>query len=452
MRPENLIRRGRLAGVAAGVVALSMGGATALGQGEAAPNPAGPPQLTSLKMAKVVTSQRGHARFLVGIKTSEAAKLTIIVSSNSDGEPVRTISDDDARPAGRAYTLVEAVDDRGFQLPAGSYKVRIQATSVDNEVSQAASGDFTLRLTRARGQLDALTVPTWSAVAKPLGVPVESGQLVAAVRPKGQAVAAGLRRGDVITKVGGTATPTAGALQVALRKLPADRPVRIEYSRKGEQRLGVIKPKPDWTAQPNWSRILEVARRRDPRVLAWGVAQVRERIDAGEVEEADELLDEWPRAWKASAPGQLLRGDVLQAQDEYLKALAAHSRARKRDRTMAQAWFGRGIALAGLKKPVQAAVEFSRAARLDPKDPAAPAFRSYVLSRAERTDDAITAATAAVALDRRYADAHIPLGIALLAKGDRARGMKALRTGLLLLDEHDRAAPLISEHLDPADP
>ncbi len=426
--------------------------APALAQGPAGGAQPGAPTVSSLKLAKVVTAQRGHARFLVGVRISEPAKLTVIVSSNRDGRPVLTVNADETRKAGRAYLLVDAVDDRGFQLGGGSYKVRVQATDAANDVSQPVSGDFTLKLTRARGQLDAVTIPTWRAVARPLGIAPGSGQLVASVAPKGAAVQAGLRRGDVITKLNGVETATPGALKTALRGLPADRPARVEFTRKAEARLGVIKPKPDWETPADFARTLEVARKRQGKVLAWAVAQVRERIDAGELDEAEELLDGWPRAWRRTAPGELLRGDIHQARDEHKKALASNSRARKRDATMAEAWFGRGVALAGLKQPQRAAVEFARAARLDPKDAAAPAFRSYVLSRAERTDDAVAAATAAVKLDRRYADAHIPLGIALLAKGQRGPGIKALRTGLLLLDDNERATPLIEEHLDPTDP
>lgn len=449
VRRRRLTRLSALAGVSA--IAIGLPG-LALAQEEPAGDQPGPPKLSSLRLAKTVTAQKGHARFLVGIRLSEPAKLTVIVSSNKNGESVRTLSPDEAREAGRSYLLVEAVDDRGFQLPAGSYKLRIQATSGDGEVSNTASGDFTLRLTRGRGMLDAVTVPSWRAVARPLGITPGSGQIVAVVAPKGQAVQAGLRRGDVITKLNGVETTTAGALQTALRGLPAERAVRVEFQRKGEARMGIMRPEPDWTKQANYARSLEVARKRQRKVLAWAVAQVRERLDAGETDTAEDLLQDWPAAWQKSAPGQLLHGDILQAREEHAKALAAHSRARKRDQTMAEAWFGRGIALAGLKKPDRAAIEFARAAKLDPNDAAAPAFRSYVLSRAERTDEAIAAAQASVALDKRYADAHIPLGIALLAKGSRVPGIRALRTGLLLLDDNDRAAPLIEEHLDPADP
>ena len=57
-----------------------------------------------------------------------------------------------------------------------------------------------------------------------------------------------------------------------------------------------------------------------------------------------------------------------------------------------------------------------------------------------------------MSLDPRYADAFLPYGISLLASGDRANGVVALRRGLLLLEEPDRANRLIVQHLDPTDP
>ena len=73
-------------------------------------------------------------------------------------------------------------------------------------------------------------------------------------------------------------------------------------------------------------------------------------------------------------------------------------------------------------------------------------------SRAGRTPEAIAAAQAAVTLDPRYADGFLPLGIALLGNDDRAGGVKALRRGLILLEEPERADQLIAQHLVRADP
>ncbi|CAN0515290.1 unnamed protein product, partial [Phaeothamnion confervicola] len=71
---------------------------------------------------------------------------------------------------------------------------------------------------------------------------------------------------------------------------------------------------------------------------------------------------------------------------------------------------------------------------------------------ADRTPEALAAAQRAVGLDARYADAFLPLGISLIASGDRPGGVKALRRGLVLLEEPDRANDLIAKNLDPTDP
>jgi Flp pilus assembly protein TadD len=97
-------------------------------------------------------------------------------------------------------------------------------------------------------------------------------------------------------------------------------------------------------------------------------------------------------------------------------------------------------------------VAFRDAAALDPTDASAFGFRAYALLQADRTPDALAAARQAVSLDARYADAFLPFGIALLASGEKAAGVRALRRGLILLEEPDRAADLIAQHLDPTDP
>jgi hypothetical protein len=66
--------------------------------------------------------------------------------------------------------------------------------------------------------------------------------------------------------------------------------------------------------------------------------------------------------------------------------------------------------------------------------------------------EAVAAGQTAVALDPRYADAFLPLGIALITGGDKPNGVKALRRGLVLLEEPDRADRLIRTHLNRADP
>ena len=83
---------------------------------------------------------------------------------------------------------------------------------------------------------------------------------------------------------------------------------------------------------------------------------------------------------------------------------------------------------------------------------AAPAFQAYALLNLDDDAGALAASQRAVSLDTRYADGFLPYGISLLASGDKAGGVKMLRRGLVLLEDPDRAASLIAEHLDPTDP
>ncbi len=187
-------------------------------------------------------------------------------------------------------------------------------------------------------------------------------------------------------------------------------------------------------------------------MLAYAVAQVRQLIDAAKLADAKALVDAWPAAWRTTAPGQLVQGDLQAKSARWKQALGAYNRARKKDPTLAAAEFGRGLALSELKKTNPSIVAFGAAATLDPTDASAFGFRAYALLQADRDADAVTAARQAVALDSRYADAFLPFGIALIATGDKSAGVKALRRGLVLLEEPDRADQLIAQHLDPTDP
>ncbi|HMN99356.1 MAG TPA: PDZ domain-containing protein [Miltoncostaeaceae bacterium] len=452
----------RLGTCVAAIAACAIGAGTAVAQQPtpAAPttpttpaNPApaaGPPKLSSLRLPAVVSAQQGHARFLVGIRLSVPAKLTVQVLSSA-GKVVQAKTDATARKAGRAYIRVEAVDTRGFQLLQGAYTLRIQAADDQGRTSPAVEGPFRLRLTTPRGLFDAYTVPLWRAFQRQVGT-TTPGQLVAVVGPKGVVATAGLRRGDVITSLNGTAVAQPGAWQTALRGLPAEKAVEIQYLRKGQAVTASLQPKPDWEAAPDYAKSLAVAVKRDPRVLAYAVAQVRQLIDAAKLADAKGLIDEWPAAWRTSAPGQLVQGDLEAKAGRWKQALGAYNRARKKDATLAAAEFGRGLALSELKKTNPSIVAFGAAATLDPTDASAFGFRAYALLQAGRDADAVVAARQAVALDSRYADAFLPFGIALIATGDKPAGVKALRRGLVLLEEPDRADQLITQHLDPTDP
>ncbi|MGD9694820.1 MAG: tetratricopeptide repeat protein [Thermoleophilia bacterium] len=438
--------------------ALVAGAATALAQQPAqttptttAPTaPAGPPALSSLRLPRVISAQQGHARFLVGIKLATPAKLTVQVAK-PDGSIAQTSTDASDRPAGRTYLRIEAVDGRGFQLLPGRYRIRLQATDAQNRTSAVVQRAFQLKLTAPRGMVDAYTVPLVKAFQRQAGTTAQ-GQLIAVVGPKGAFVGSGLRRGDVVTSLNGTAITSPGVWTTVLRALPASTPVPITYVRKGQTVQSNVTLKPDWTAAPNYAASLAVAVKREPRVVAYRVAQARQRLDAGAPAEALKLWAGWPKAWRVTAQGELLRADVMARQGKWKPALGAYNRARTKDPKLAAAWFGRGVALSALDRDQPSLESFQTAVGLDPADAASLGYQAYAEISLQRYPEAVASAARAVRLDPRYADAFLPYGIALAKTGDRAGALKALRRGLILLDDAQRAATVISEDLNPLDP
>lgn len=449
-----MLRPVTVASLAAGAV-LVIGAPVASAQAPAptttAPAAAAAPKIDSLRLPRTIAAQQGHARFLVGLRLATRSKVTIQVIAASGGRVVQTRTDAAARPAGRAYIRVEAVDSAGFQMLAGNYRVRLQAADDQGRVSPAVEAPFRLKLTEPHGLFDAYTVPVWRAFRGQAGTTAD-GQLVAVVGVKGTVAAAGLRRGDVITSVGGKSVATRGAWDTAMRAVLSETPVAVEYVRKGATIATTVDTKPDWETAPDLAKSLAVAVKREPRAIAYAVAQARQLVDTGKLTDARALMDAWPKAWRTSAPGELVAAELLGKQDKWKQALGAFNRARKRDATMAAAEYGRGQALTALGKGAPSRAAFAAAARLDPADAAAAGYHSYALLAAGDVPGALAAGRRAVGLDARYADAFLPFGISLIKSGDKAGGVKALRRGLVLLEDADRAEDLIDAQLSPTDP
>lgn len=413
--------------------------------------PADPPVLRNLKLATVVTARQGHARFLVGVRLSAPARVTVQVTALRGNQLVRTITSQGLEPAGRVYVLVEATNEQNFQLPAGRYRVRVQATDSQSRVSRPLERVITLRLTTPRGRLDLDSTPLWAGMARSLGLPNRGGQLVTAVAPGGQAVKAGIRRGDVIVSVNGKPTLTSGEAAIALRALPADTEVPVVVRRGTEERTFTITVSPDWNATPDLSASHRVLVRRHPRVLAYHVAAALYQVKIGKPEVARGMYAGFPAGWRRTAPGQMVDAKILERQREAKRALGAYNRALARDPRLAEAAFGRGLSYNSLGRDAQAAAAFAAARRLDPKDASAAAFQAFSLIRADRNAESLEPARAAATLDPGYADAKIAEGIALIRNAQRARGVVALRTGLVLTDDAARAKQILDQYLEPSD-
>jgi Flp pilus assembly protein TadD len=399
-------------------------------------------------MSKKVIGQRGHARILVGVRLSRAGTVTAQIESFKDGVLRRTVTQEKRHPKGRAFMRMDATGDDGFQLSQGVYRITVSATDPKGRLSNKLARNFRLTLTPPRGRFDAYTVPLLPAFRRKNPV----GQLIAAVAPGGAAADAGIRRGDVVTRIGGRWITTPGSLANAKRALLANRAIKVRIVRDGTLFVVKMTPKPDWTARPEYDRTLRVASTRAKNDFAIHYARVAQLIDIGKLRGAKRVKGAWRRSWRNSAPSQYLDGRIKLAEGRDKPALGAYIRAAKKDPKFTEAIFGQGSALSSLEKRKRAVAAFDKAAELDPKSASARAFAAYVLIGQDDFESALERANQAVQIDRLYPDAQIPRGIALLGRGEKATGLQALRRGLMDLDSTSRAERIIDENLEPSDP
>ncbi len=415
---------------------------------KAAPVFTGPPHISVLRLRPVITAQQGHARFMVGLVSRGPVTVTIQITSRKDKKVVRTVTGRENHPQGAVWFLVQAVTDQGYQLPTGTYTVTIRAKDPRGRKATALTRDIRLVLTPPRGHLDGFTVPNLPAIARQLAIP-HGGQLVTALAARGILVTAGLRRGDVITKLNNLDVTTPGQWSPALKLLPADTPVPIEYRRGTEVRTGTITATPDWNPAPDYAKTFVVLLKRNPTTLGYLLASGRDRLDAQKPDQAQAQLDAWPAGLRATAIGHMLQGEILLAKDDLNGALAACARATVKDPSLAPALLCQGLVLSRLDRTADSVPVFQSAVIADPSNAIAQAFLAYALVATQQYDSAIAAATEASRLDQRYEDGPLALGLALIATDQKATGVAQLKKGLLFMSDQTRADTLITNNLEP---
>lgn len=410
------------------------------------------PRVRNLKMAQRVQAPQGHARLLVGVRTLTSAKLVFQITAVKGNRLVKTIRSAELEPAGRVYVIVEATDQRGYQLPAGAYRVRAQATDASGRVSNSIIKGFRVAYDPPVGRLDGAIQPLWPALARSIGQAGQRGQLVAALEPGGALVKAGVRRGDVITSLAGQPTLSTGQFDHVIRGLPAGTPVNITVRRESGDQSFRVTLNPDWTSPKDLTRAFTVITRREPKSFAYAVSAARYLVKKGDAAAAQTMINAWPAAWRRSAVGQVVEAEYVAAAGNNKRALGAWSRAVTRDRRFADARFGRARTLDALGKDVYAARDYSRAFALDPKRAAAAAFQAFALFRAGRDSAALLPAISAEKTDATSPVAKIAAGIALIRNKNRARGVQKLRQGLEIYDDTTAGQAIIDEYLEKADP
>jgi len=275
------------------------------------------------------------------------------------------------------------------------------------------------------------------------------GQLVTALGAKGALVNAGLRRGDVITKINNADVTTPGQWTAAIKGIPADQPVPVEYRRGAEVRTATIQVPPDWNPAPDYAKTFSVLVKRNPTSLGYLLASARNRIDSGKPDEAQSQLSKWSPALQKTSIGHMLRGEILLAKNDLKGSLAAYNRATAADPNLAPALLGKGLVLSRLDRTEEAVPVFQSAATSDPGSAIAQAFLAYALITTDQYDGAIAAATEATRLDPIYEDGPVAHGLALIASGQKAQGVARLKKGLTLMSDQKRAEKLIAEDLEP---
>lgn len=417
-----------------------------------APPYTGPPKIWGLRLRTVVTAQQGHARFMLGFTSAGPATFVITISSKKGKAltVVRTITSAADEPGGKVWNLVQAVNDQGYQLPSGIYNAKVTATDAQGRVAKPLTKNFRLTLTPPRARIDCYTVPNLAQIARQMRIP-PGGQLVTALGPKGVCVTAGLRRGDVITKINNLDVTNAGAWRAALMALPADTDMPIEYRRGAEARVGTVKFPPDWNPAPAYDKAFPVLLKRTPGMLGYMLAAGRDRIDAGKPKDAQTLFEGWATGLATTGVGQMHQAEILLAEDDLKGALGAYNRAVAKAPTLAPALVGRGLVLSRLERHEEAVIAFQAAVQADPADAIAQAFLAYALIRIDQFEPAVAAASDAIRLDPTYADGYIALGLALIGLDQKPKGVGQLKKGLLLMSDDARAATIISESLEPND-
>jgi hypothetical protein len=435
-------------------IAIAAGGLTLSGL-TAAVVPAlaatGPtPAVSSIVVPRIVSAQQGHARFLVGVRVSMTARLVVRITRVSNHRLMKTVTTSGYRRAGRAFLLIQATDNQGYQLPAGAYTVFIGATSPGGRNAAAHVVPLTLTYTSPRGMLDWYTIPNTTFVRANLGLHMTGGQVVVAVNPGSALANAGIVRGDVIEAINGVSTGSPGGFQRATRLLPAGAPVPVVLLRGVTTRTTSFTAPPDWLALSNLAS--PMAQAAATKRFAYGYAVATYDISVGKLLQAGRIIGTWKGANSTTSLAQMARAQLAVAQHRQSAALAFWIRAYRADNAQSLAAFGEGLAYDALGNDMSAAEAFAVAASRDPGSSEAPAYAALALEQSHLPYLAAPFAQRAVAIDATDPNALAATGIAEIQTGQRAAGVSTLERGIVETDDATRAQLLMSRFLEPAVP
>jgi hypothetical protein len=408
------------------------------------------PKLSALQVPGTLTAQQGHARFLVGVRTSLAAHIVVRITNVATKKIMNAITEPALHKAGRVFLLVQATDTRGFQLPAGTYSIFVGARAANGRNALALRATMHLVYAAPRGVLDWFTVPVDPDIRASLLLHMGAGQVVTAVNPGGPVANAGIVRGDVIVKINGTSVATPGGLATALRQLPANSSVPIVLVRGITTLTRNVTAPPDWTGIPSLGAPLAAAAKTG--LFGYSYAQAAYDISTGNASGASKIISTWSKANGATALAQIAHAQLLAAEFQPAAALGYWNKALALNSSLSAAAFGQGLALDTTGHDPAAANAFAHAAALDHANASALAFEALAEEQVHLPYLAVSPALAAVALDPSDPNALASNAIALMQTGQPAEGIAALKRSLVLTDDQARAQMLITSFLEPAAP
>ena len=406
------------------------------------------PKLSALVVPSTLTTQQGHARFLVGVRTSIAAHIVIHVTNISTKKEMNAITETALHKAGRVFMLVQATDSSGYQLPPGAYSIFVGAKAADGHNAKALTATMHLVYTTPRGVFDWFTVPVNSDIRASVKLHTSSGELVAAVAPGGWVAKAGIERGDVIETINGISVQAPGGLATALRVLLTGTSVPVVLLRGTTTLTKTLTTPPDWTSLSSLSAPMAAAAR--TKLFGYSYAEVAYDISTGNTAAAAKIIPTWSKADGATALAQLAHAQLHAAADQQAASLPYWTKALAINPTLSTAAFGEGLALDATGNDPAAANAFAHAAALDRANSSAPAYEALAEEQAKLPYLALTPARTAVAIDSSDPNALAAEGIAWMKTGSVATGIKTLEHALLLTDDLGRAQLLITAYLEPA--
>ena len=274
-------------------------------------------------------------------------------------------------------------------VPASAPASAASAPATKGSARASASASATSNA--KKGQLGMVFEVNNSGWQKILGSAPAKGMVVVMVIPNGPGAKAGIKNGDVVTKMNGVSTTNANMTNLQISKLKVGDKVALDIQR---------------TAGP---------------------AKADVQVEAVKTLNLPKLLDQQIQAAPNDPRGYFLRGAY--ADKTASAGLADYTKAIQLDDAFVSAYVQRGT-LEEKSNPKQAMTDFNKAASLDPNYEPLYVNRSVLLSSQKKYAQALQDDKKAVQLDPSDPAAYANLGIGYVNTGNPAQALAAENNAL----------------------